>query len=116
MFNRRKIDVSVAVLFEPEWGFFLSYNPKWHGYTLPMRKFRPTDANREDCARAALRDATDLPLRGATVSPLVVIEVEGESQRTREPTLIGITLSTSNPRRICLPRLSRLDSAAAPAS
>jgi hypothetical protein len=83
----RKIDVSVAVAFEPELGFFLSYNQRWHGYAFPMRKRRMTDPDLAAGALAALRDATELPLRGATVSPLAALEVQGESSRTGEPTL-----------------------------
>jgi hypothetical protein len=86
MRNRRLLDVAVAVVFEPDRGFFLTYNPSWHGYSFPMRRRRLTDADLGHGALEALRDATDLPLRGAVVRPLVYLEVDGESQRTGEPT------------------------------
>jgi hypothetical protein len=86
MFSPRIVDVAVAIVFEPEWGFFLSYNPKWGGYAFPMRKRRMTDLDLGHTAALALRDATDLPLRGATYKKLVSTEeIEGESQRTRRP-------------------------------
>jgi hypothetical protein len=87
MFSRRTLAVGVAVVFEPDRGFFLSYNRHWHGYAFPMRKFRMTDVDLTQSALEALRDETDLPLRGATIHPLVSLEIEGESQRTRQPTL-----------------------------
>jgi hypothetical protein len=50
-----------------------------------MRKRRMTDDHLGHSAIEALRDTTDLPLRGATVQPLATLEIEGESRRTREP-------------------------------
>src|SRR5947209_3971574 len=86
--NRRPgLNVAVAVVFEPERGFFLTYHPHWHGYTFPMRKQRQTDVSLAQGALEALREATALPLRGATAQPLVTLEVEGASQRTGQPTL-----------------------------
>jgi hypothetical protein len=116
MFDRRQIDVSVAVVFEPEWGFFLSYNRHWHGYAFPMRKRRFTDPDQASGALAALRDATELPLRGAIVTPLVSVEVQGESQRTGKPTLYRYHAFDVQPSRICRLRLSRMASPVAPAS
>ncbi len=86
MFSYRTLDVAVAVVFEPDWGFFLGYNTHWHGYTFPMRKRRMTDVDLAHGALEALREATDLPLRGATVQQLVALDIEGESQRTGRPT------------------------------
>ena len=86
--RRRMLNVSIAVVFEPEWGFFLSYNPRWHGYAFPMRKFRSTDVDFAYGALEALREATNLPLRGATVQPLASLQVEGESQRTGQATMM----------------------------
>lgn len=86
MFSRRTLDVGVAVVFEPSWGFFLGYNPRWHGYTFPMRKRRMTDVDLGHTALEALREATDLPLRGATYRPLVALEIEGESHGTGKRT------------------------------
>jgi hypothetical protein len=87
MFSRRTLTVAVAVVFEPELGFFLSYNPHWGGYALPMRKRRMTDVDLPHSALEALRDATDLPLRGARVEPLTYLEVKGASQRTGKETV-----------------------------
>ena len=82
MVSHRILDVAVAIVFEPDWGFFLAYNPHWHGYTFPMRKRRMTDVSLAHGALEALREATDLPLRGATVHPLASLEIEEESRRT----------------------------------
>jgi hypothetical protein len=74
--------VMVALVYEPERGFFLGFNEKWRGYTLPMTRLRPTDVDAAAAARPALRDAVEQPLRSATARLLEYVVHEGRSGRT----------------------------------
>jgi hypothetical protein len=82
MFWQRTQPVIVAVVYEPERGFFVSFNRRWGGYALPMRKRRPTDYDEAFTARQALRDAVGLRLPRAEARPLEFVEHRGTSGRT----------------------------------
>jgi hypothetical protein len=88
-FSRRIIDVAVAVVYEPDLGFFLHYKPRWHGYSLPMRNQLQTDVNWDHTALEALRAATklQLPWESALVEKLLHLEIEGVSQGIGKTTL-----------------------------
>jgi hypothetical protein len=87
MFWQRKQPVVVAVVFDPDRGFLLSYNEKWGGYAFPMRKRRPTDYDDAFTAREALREALGLRLPRAEARPLEYVEYRGTSWRTGRDTL-----------------------------
>jgi hypothetical protein len=74
--------VVVALVFDPERGFFLGFNEKWRGYTLPMTRLRSTDVDAATAALRAIRDAVEQPLRSATARPLEYVVHEGRSGRT----------------------------------
>jgi hypothetical protein len=82
MFRQRRQPVIVAVVFDPDRGFFVSFNEKWQGYTFPMRKRRPTDYEEAFTAREALREAVNLRLSRAEAKPLEYVEHRGVSGRT----------------------------------
>lgn len=75
--------LAVAVAFDPDHGFFLSFNPRWKGYAFPMRKVAAEDdALMSAAALDALREAAELPLAGASAKPLTYLRVQGVSGRT----------------------------------
>jgi hypothetical protein len=87
MFWQRMQAVIVAVVYEPERGFFVSFNEKWQGYGFPMRKRRPTDYDEAFTAREALREAVGLRLPRAEARPLEYVAYRGASGRTGRETL-----------------------------
>jgi hypothetical protein len=82
MFSLRRQPVVVAAVYEPKKGFFLTFNEKWGGYALPMRKRRVADPDEAFTAREALRDAVGLRLPKAGARPLEYLEYVGNSART----------------------------------
>jgi hypothetical protein len=80
--RRRVVDVGVAVYYEGGLGFLQAFNPKWQGYSFPMRKLRATDFEPAVAAREAFREAVGFPLHRLEAVPLFFSEVERESQRT----------------------------------
>jgi hypothetical protein len=97
-FTRRRIQrVVVAVVYDPErQKFLVVFNPRWNGYSFPLRRFRRSTASdplrereyAEQEARAAL--LKDLgPTLGDTTEAhwMDRIEVPGVSERTGDKTL-----------------------------
>jgi 8-oxo-dGTP pyrophosphatase MutT (NUDIX family) len=82
MLWRRTQEVIVAVVYDPERGFLLTFNDRWGAYTFPMRKRRPTDHDEAFTAREALREALGVRLPRAEARPLEYVEYRGTSART----------------------------------
>jgi hypothetical protein len=82
MFRQRRQTVIVAVVYQPERGFFVHFHEKWRGYTFPLRRRHPTDFEEAYAAREALRAAVGRPLHHAEARPLEYLPVVGVSQRT----------------------------------
>ena len=80
---RHKV-VSVAVIYDPGQGFLLWNNPRWGGYSFPMKHVDPGDAP----ARAVLRALDDVPLTipNPSAVPLEYIGWAGWSPTAREQT------------------------------
>jgi hypothetical protein len=98
MLWQRRQPVIVAVVFEPDRGFFVTFNDKWQGYAFPMRKRRPTDAGDDFTAREALRDAVNLRLPRAEAKPLEYVEHRGTSGRTGRDTVYQYQAFEVDPR------------------
>lgn len=80
--RQRVVHMVVAVVYQPDCGFFVSFNDKWGGYAFPMRKRRPTDLEGAGTALEALRDAVRRPLPRAEARPLEYLEWRQKSGRT----------------------------------
>ncbi len=85
MWGPRRQHVIVAVVFDPQRGFFVSFNEKWRGYAFPMHKRRDWEAD-SLTALSALREAVQLPLPDATAQALGYLEYRRRSSNTGQDT------------------------------
>jgi hypothetical protein len=81
----RQQQVLVAVVFDPQQGFFVSFNDKWGGYAFPMRKPRSNE-EKDVTVLGALREAVQRPLPRAVARPLEFLEYRRNSGRTGKDT------------------------------
>ena len=109
-FQRPRIQrVVVAVVYDPErQKFLVVFNPRWGGYSFPLRRFRRSGASdplrerqyAEQEARAALHDDLGPSLRQAAEAHWMDrIQVRGASGRTQQETLYVYDIVTLAPTR-----------------
>lgn len=99
--------VVATVVYQPERkGFFLVYNPRWHGYSLPTRPLPPAIAPgdpmfRKVCEAEALQafqeDSGSVPGDGAQAVWMDHVEIERPSGRTGRLTTYAYDIVAVDP-------------------